>query len=220
MSGPIRAPALPKPRLRGRFHEIAFFLAVPAGAALVLAARRGTVRFAVAVYALSLAGLFGSSAAYHRLDWSARALRRMRRLDHSMIFLLIAGTYTPFSMLALHGAWRIAVLAGVWAGAIAGIVLKLVKIDGLRALGGTLYIALGWIAVIALPQMVRGLRAVPGALIVAGGVLYTAGAVVLLRRRPDPNPRVFGYHEIWHSMVIGASACHYAAILMMVRAAA
>lgn len=212
-------PSVLKPRFRGRLHQGAFFVAVPAGIALVVFAGRWTVRFAAAVYALSLVGLFASSAAYHRLKWSPKALVRMRRLDHSMIFLLIAGTYTPFSLLALHGAYRIVILALVWAGAIAGIVVKLVSMERLSALGGTLYIVLGWLIILALPQLARSLSLLALSLTVAGGLLYTAGAIVLLRRRPDPNPAIFGYHEVWHSMVVAAGACHYAAIALLVGAA-
>jgi hemolysin III len=207
-----------KPRLRGRLHQVALFFAVPAGLRLVSAAS-GRVRVAMIVYALSLVGLFGASAAYHGFHWSPTALRRMRSLDHSMIFLLIAGTYTAFGVLVLHGLWRMLILVVVWAGAVVGIVLKLVKIDGFSRVGGTLYIALGWIGIAALPEVLSESEALPLVLTVAGGLMYTVGAVVLLRRRPDPNPLVFGYHEIWHSLVVAASTCHYAAITMLLRTA-
>jgi hemolysin III len=207
-----------RPRLRGHLHQWALFLALPAGLRLVNATQ-GTTRVAMIIYASSLVGLFGVSAAYHRLQWSPRALRRMRSLDHSMIFLLIAGTYTAFGALALHGLWRILVLGIVWTGAVVGIVLKLIDIDGFSRVGGTLYIALGWIGVAALPQILSGSEALPLVLTLAGGLMYTAGAVVLLRRRPDPKPLVFGYHEIWHSLVIAASTCHYAAISVLLRTA-
>jgi hemolysin III len=164
---------------------------------------------------VSLACLYGSSALYHRLKWSPRALIRMRRLDHSMIFVLIAGSYTPFSLLVLHGAWSVTILALAWAGAIAGIAIKVLSIDRLRVLGGTMYIALGWLVIIALPQLVHGLSTTALALFFTGGVLYTSGAVVLWRRWPDPSPKWFGYHEVWHSMVIAASFCHYAAIMIL-----
>lgn len=183
-------------------------------------ARPGAARVATAVYALSLAGLFASSAAYHLLRWSPTALQRMRRLDHSMIFLLIAGTYTAIGALALRGTWRIAILGLVWTGALVGIALKTIKIDGFRRTGGTLYIALGWAVILALPQVLREVEALPLLLIVAGGVLYTVGAVVLLRRSPDPRPLVFGYHEIWHAFVVAASLCHYVAILLIARSPA
>ena len=205
-----------KPKLRGRLHQIAFFVVVPAGIALVLLARSPSARVAAAIYALSLAGLFGVSAAYHRLPWSPRARPRMKRLDHSMIFVLIAGTYTPIALLVLRGAWSIAILSIVWAGAAAGITLKIVRIDGFNAAGGALYIALGWLAIIALPKIIHGLPGPAIGLSFAGGLIYTGGAIVLLTKRPDPNPALFGYHEIWHSMVIAACACFYAVTLLVV----
>jgi hemolysin III len=208
-----------RPRLRGRLHQIAFFVAVPAGIALVLLARGTTARVAVLVYALSLVGLYGASAAYHRRHWTATARARMQRLDHSMIFVLIAGTYTPFCLLALHGAWSIVLLAAVWAGAIAGIVLKLVGVHRTQLATAILYISLGWLAVVATPVVISSLSTVALVLLVSGGLLYTVGAIVFATRRPDPSPRVFGYHEVWHSFVVGASACHYAVILLLARAA-
>jgi hemolysin III len=204
------------PRLRGRLHQVAFFVAVPAGVALVAAAPSALARVAAAIYAVSLAGLYGTSALYHRLPWSPRARRWMRRLDHSMIFVLIAGTYTPFSLLVLTGAWRVALLSVVWAGAAVGIALKMVRIDGLKAVTATLYIGLGWMVVVASPQILRGLSPVGTVLLVAGGLLYTLGAIVFASRRPDPSPAVFGYHEVWHSMVIGGSLCHFLAVLLVV----
>lgn len=204
-----------KPRLRGRLHQAALGIAVPASVVLVSTAPSGSIRFAMIIYAVSLVGLFGTSAAYHRLHWSSAALRRVRSLDHSMIFLLIAGTYTAFGVLVLHGLWQLLVLLVVWAGALLGITLKLVKIDGFSRTGGTLYMALGWIGIVALPQVLSESEVLPLVLTVAGGLMYTVGAVVLLRRRPDPNPLVFGYHEIWHALVVAASACHYAAITVL-----
>jgi hemolysin III len=206
------------PRFRGRLHQAAFFVAVPAGVALVTAAPTALSRTAAAIFAASLAGLYGTSALYHRMPWSPRARGWMKRLDHSMIFILIAGTYTPFSLLVLSGTWRVAVLSVVWAGAAVGIVLKMVRIDGLKALAATLYIGLGWMVVVASPQMVRGLPPVAVALVATGGILYTIGAIVLATHRPDPSPTVFGYHEIWHAMVVGASLCHFAAVFLVVLA--
>lgn len=206
----------PKPTWRGRLHQVAFVVSIPAGLFLVALGRTLSARLSTAVYAMSLATLLGTSASYHRFPWSSRALRLMQRLDHSSIFLLIAGTYTPFSVLVLHGAMRLVILALVWSGAAAGIALKLLNVERPRALGGILYIVLGWTALLAMPQFVRGLPAGATALMLVGGVLYTSGAVVLLRRRPDPIPAVFGYHEIWHAMVVTAVACHYVAILLVV----
>ncbi|MGH2597183.1 MAG: PAQR family membrane homeostasis protein TrhA [Actinomycetota bacterium] len=207
-----------KPRMRGRLHEVAFFVSIPAGVALVALADTGKARFAAAVFAVGLAGVFGASAAYHRVDWSAPALRRMKRLDHSMIFILIAGTYTPLCLLALKGVWSVVMLATVWAGAITGIVLKQVNVDGMRRLSGFLYIALGWVSIIVLPQLFRNMSLTGSVLVVAGGLLYTLGAIVFASKRPDPNPAVFGYHEIWHAFTAGAGLCHYAAVLLLILA--
>jgi hemolysin III len=133
-----------------------------------------------------------------------------------MIFVLIAGTYTAFAVLVLPGMWRLLVLSVVWTGALAGITLKLVNVDRFSFAGGTLYIALGWIGIAALPPMMSNAEILPLALTLAGGLMYTLGTLVLLRRRPDPNPRVFGYHEIWHAVVIAASACHYVAVTLLI----
>ncbi len=205
--------AAAKPLYRGRLHQLAFYVAIPQGIALVAMAAGAVERAGGVVYAFTLAGLYGVSAAYHRLKWSPRALLRMRRLDHSMIFALIAGTYTPIALVAMHGVWRVVLLAGVWAGAASGIVMKLVGLERTRKITSTMYIVLGWLALLAAPAIVPALNALEMSLIAAGGVLYTAGAIVLATRRPDPNPLVFGYHEIWHVMVVSASLCHYAAIL-------
>ncbi len=207
-----------KPRMRGRLHQIAFFVSLPAGVALIAVAGTGQARAGAAVFAASLAGVFGSSAAYHRLPWGDDARRRMKRLDHSMIFILIAGTYTPVCLLGLGGGWGVALLATVWAGAIAGIVLKQVDIDGLHRLSGFLYIALGWAAVIMLPTLFHSVSPATFALVIAGGLLYTLGAIVFATKRPDPNPAIFGYHEIWHAFTAGAGLCHYVAILLLVLA--
>jgi hemolysin III len=205
-----------KPRLRGRLHQIAFFVAVPAGVALVAAAPTARTRVATLVYALSLAGLYGTSAAYHRLPWSPRARQWMKRLDHSMIFLLIAGTYTPFALLVLEPPWSWVILGLVWIGAVTGIVLKMARIDGFVAIGATLYVSLGWLAVVTMPQILKGLEGWATVLLLVGGILYTTGAIVLARKRPDPAPATFGYHEIFHSFVVGGSACHYAVVLLVV----
>ena len=204
-----------KPRFRGRLHEVAFFLAIPAGVALIAVAHSFTARMAAVVYASSLVGLYGASAAYHCRRWTPGARRRMKRLDHSMIFVLIAGTYTPLALLVLHRPWSIVLLILVWGGAATGIALKMVNIDGFRAISGTLYIVLGWVVVLQAPQLVHGLSNVTLPLIMIGGFLYTVGAIVLARHKPDPAPATFGYQEVWHAMVIGGSACHYSAILLV-----
>jgi hemolysin III len=204
---------LPRPRFRGVSHKYAFFASLITGAVLILIAPTRKATTAAAIYAVSVSGLFGASALYHRIAWrrpSARAW--MRRLDHSMIFVLIAGTYTPFALLVLHGTLANVVLAIVWGGALGGVVLKLAWVDAPKWLMAAIYVALGWVGAATIPQMASraGIGAVT--LLAVGGVLYSAGAVVYALRRPDPSPKVFGYHEIFHVLVIAAAAVHYAAI--------
>jgi hemolysin III len=209
--------ALVKPRLRGVSHQWAFFVSVVLGAVLVLEAPGGSPKVASAIYAFSVAGLFGASALYHRINWRSLSARRwMRRLDHSMIFVLIAGTYTPFAAVVLDGTLATVILVVVWAGALAGIVLKLVWIDAPKWLIAVIYVALGWVAVAAFPDMLDQLGIGPTAMVAAGGLLYTIGAVVYALRRPDPSPEVFGYHEIFHALVIAAAALQYAVIAFFV----
>jgi hemolysin III len=204
-----------RPRFRGRIHQVAFIVSIPLGLVLVAVGPTVQSRWTSAVYALTMAAMYGVSASYHRYPWSPGALRRMQRLDHSMIFLLIAGTYTPLSSLALEGGLRIAILAVVWGGAALGIGLRFLRADGVPALSGVLYITLGWAAIVAMPQFIRALPIASTALILIGGVLYTGGAAVLMRRRPDPSPSVFGYHEIWHACVVGGGLAHYLAVLVL-----
>jgi hemolysin III len=206
-----------KPRLRGVSHQWAFFVSLVTGVALVLAAPGGRAAMATTIYAASVAGLFGASALYHRISWaSATARRWMRRLDHSMIFLLIAGTYTPFALLALRGTLATVILIVVWSAAAAGIVLKLVWIDAPKTLVAVIYVALGWVAVAAFPELVTRLGVTATALVAAGGVLYTVGALIYAFQRPDPVPAVFGYHEIFHALVIVAAALQYAVVAFYV----
>jgi hemolysin III len=201
-----------RPRFRGVFHQYAFFASLITGAVLVLVAPTRKATTAAAIYAASVSGLFGASALYHRITWRPATRRWMRRLDHSMIFVLIAGTYTPFSLLILHGTLSTVVLALVWGGAVAGVILKFAWIDAPKWLMSLVYLALGWVGVVTVPQVLS--RAGVGAvtLLIVGGVLYSAGAVIYALRRPDPRPTVFGYHEIFHVLVIAAAAAHYAAI--------
>jgi len=206
---------MPRPRLRGRLHQIAFIVWIPAGITLVALGRTALARVAAAIYSVCVLALYGVSASYHRLPWSPRARRWMRRLDHSTIFILIAGSYTPLGLLALHHAWRVSILSTVWGVALVGIVLKMVHLEKMDRIGMALYIALGWTALIALPEIVRSLGTAPIVLLFAGGILYTVGAIFFALHRPHLNPRVFGYHEMWHSMVIGGSVCHYAMILLL-----
>jgi len=206
-----------KPRLRGVLHQYAFFVSLGSGTLLVVLAAGSRASVAAAVYAASVSALFGVSALYHRVTWTAPARRRMRRLDHAMIFLLIAGTYTPVGLLVLQGTLATVVLAVVWGGALAGIVLELAWTGAPRWLGGAVYLALGWVAIVAMPQLFTRLGVAGGLLIVAGGLVYSAGAAVYAMRRPDPVPAVFGYHEVFHVLVIAAVACHFAAIIQLVR---
>jgi hemolysin III len=172
-------------------------------------------RVAVAVYVVSLAALFGTSAAYHRLARSSTARRRLQRLDHSMIYVLIAGTYTPLCVVALPPAWGIPVLAAVWGGASAGIVVKAAGIKRLGGLANALYIVLGWTAVVALPVVVASIPASGLALMVTGGIAYTLGAVVLRRGRPDPRPNVFGFQEVWHAYTVIGAVSHFAMVWLI-----
>lgn len=211
--------ALAKPRLRGRIHQVAFWASIPAGIVLVLLAQ-GPVQTAVAaIYALSLSAVFGSSAAYHRGRWSERGHRWMRRLDHSMIFLLIAGSYTPVTVLVLEGTWEAVLLSLVWTGAAVGVTMKMLRPHGLSVTSAILYMGLGWLALIALPQLLQGMTTAEAILMIAGGLLYTAGAIVFASRRPDPAPSTFGYHEIWHAFMVAAATCHYAMVLLVLRSA-
>jgi hemolysin III len=206
-----------KPRLRGVSHQWAFFVSLVAGITLVLLAGGGRATLAAAIYATSVVALFGVSALYHRVNWmSATARRWMRRLDHSMIFFLIAGTYTPFALLVLHGTLATAILIAVWGGALVGVVLNLIWVDAPKWVTATVYLVLGWVAVAAFPDMISELGVTATALVAAGGVLYTLGAIVYALRRPDPAPEVFGYHEIFHLLVIAAATLHYSVVAFRV----
>ncbi len=212
------SPLLPvKPRLRGVSHEIAFFVALGLGLALVVTAPSGRATATAAIYALGVCGLFGVSGLYHRRTWSSvRARAWMRRLDHSMIFVFIAATYTPVSVLALTGTLGTVILAVVWGGALAGVTLSLAWPAAPKWLTAIVYVALGWVAVAAMPQLWDNLGPWSVAGLGAGGVLYTLGAVVYARGRPDPRPATFGYHEIFHALVVVAAAMHYAVIAFAV----
>ncbi len=202
-----------KPKLRGVSHEWAFFVSLFLGAALIVAAKTPKATVAVTVYAISLSALLGTSALYHRVNWSRPEVRRwMRRLDHSMIFFLIAGTYTPFALLVLNGPLSDAILLVVWAGAIAGAVVETIWIEHPKWVAALIYMSLGWVAIVAFPGLWTAMGAAGTLLVAAGGVLYTAGAIVYATQRPNPNPRVFGYHEVFHALVIAAAAAHFAAI--------
>jgi hemolysin III len=215
VTGAVQPPL--KPRLRGVSHQWAFFVSLVLGAVLVLNAPGGEAMLAAGIYAASVPILFGTSALYHRINWRTEsARRRMRRLDHSAIFVLIAGSYTPFALLVVDGTLADVILVAVWTGALAGIVLKLVWIDAPKWLAALIYVVLGWVSVATMPDMSSELGLTATALVAAGGLLYTIGAVVYAVRRPDPSPAVFGYHEVFHLLVIAAAALQYAVIAFWV----
>jgi hemolysin III len=205
-----------KPKLRGVSHQYAFFVSLACGVGLILAASDGLARTAAIIYAVAVSALLGTSALYHRVTWRPGPRRWMRRLDHSMIFVLMAGTYTPVALLALSGSLSRIILIVVWAGALAGVVFKLVWIDAPKWLFAGVYLALGWVSVAIFGEL-------PGAIgwlgvigLGAGGLLYTAGAIIYATGRPNPVPGVFGYHEVFHALVIAAAGLHYAVIAFAV----
>jgi hemolysin III len=201
-----------KPRLRGVSHHAAFYVAACAGVALVAATRSARSMAATAVYAVLLAAMFGVSASYHRVEWGPRSLAWWRRADHAMIFVFIAGTYTPLCLLGLEPAVGQRLLALVWTGAGLGILRAVLWPRAPRAIAAAMYVALGWTAAAYLPELTNALDSISESLLLIGGVWYTIGAVVYATRRPDPAPAVFGYHEVFHALVIVACGCHFAAI--------
>lgn len=212
MTTPSLAPV--KPLLRGVSHQIACAVALIAGALLMRQAPTGTVRDAVLVYTASLATLFGVSALYHRPTWQPRARQWMRRLDHAAIFVLIAGTYTPLT-LALSPAHRATLLAVVWGGALAGVLQSVLWVTAPKPLIAVLYVVLGWSIAPYFGEVRAGVGRAPLALILVGGVVYSLGALVYAKKRPDPAPAVFGYHEVFHALVIAAAVLHFAAVTII-----
>ena len=207
------AIAAVKPKLRGVSHEWAFFLSLGFGTALIILAETPKATLAVAIYAVSLSALFGTSALYHRVNWRRPQVRQwMRRLDHSMIFFLIAGTYTPFALLVLNGTLAMAILVVVWVGAIAGAIVEMIWIDHPKWASALIYLSLGWVAVATFPELWSSMGVAGTLLVAAGGLLYTAGAVVYAVQRPNPSPAIFGYHEIFHLLVIAAAIAHFSAV--------
>lgn len=210
----VSAPSLDmsRPVWRGKMHSWAFFASIPAGLALVLIASGAAAIVGAAIYSATLLLLFGTSAAYHRLAQSERARTIMQRLDHSMIYLLIAGTYVPLCLVALPPAWGIPMLAIIGTLAAVGMVLKLAFFHGARYVSYSLYLVMGWVAIIATPVLIDSLTALQLGLIAAGGLAYTVGFPVLVVRRPNPWPTTFGYHEVWHLLTVVAAALHFAAV--------
>ena len=209
-------PANTKPLLRGVLHEVAFFVALVAGVLLVVYADGTRASAAAAIFAVSVVTMLGASALYHRVTWSVRVRPWMRRLDHAGIYLLIAGTYTPVALLTLRGTMRHVVLGVVWGGAIAAILMKFIWVGAPKWLSAVTGIALGWAGVAAMPQVAKYAGVTAVTLLAIGGLAYTAGAIVYARRRPDPLPRVFGYHEVFHALTLVAVSCQYVAIAFFV----
>ncbi len=205
-----------KPRLRGVIHEYAFWAAILLGAILVARANGGRQLVACSIYALAICGLFGISALYHRHEWQPKARRWMRRLDHSMIFVFIAATFTPFALLVLHGTLSTTILALVWGGAVAGVILTLLWTEAPKWVTVGVYVTLGAVACVTIPALWQDLGWLPVAGLMLGGLLYTAGAVIYAAGRPDPAPATFGYHEIFHTLVTGAAGAHYVVIVFFV----
>lgn len=205
------------PRLRGLFHQYAFFAALAAGMTLVVLADGARARFAGAVYAGALVAMFGASALYHRTSWrSARARAWARKADHSMIFFFIAGTYTPFALLAFTGAVPAIVLACVWGGAALGVVLNVCWIDAPKWVTAPVYLLVGWVGVLALPQVLTQLHVATAVLVIVGGVLYTLGALAYAMHWPDPYPATFGFHEVFHVLVVAAAVTQFVAVSFVV----
>ena len=206
-----------RPLLRGALHQAAFTVSLVIGALLIASADRNAItRTSASIFAGSVAAMLGASALYHRVTWSPRVRPWVRRLDHAGIYLLIAGTYTPVGLLALHGSLQHVVLAVVWAGAGAAIVIKLCWVGAPKWLSAVFGIALGWVGVVAMPQLAHSAGIAAVVLLAAGGVAYTAGGIVYAARRPNPAPAVFGYHEVFHALTIVALACQYVAIAFFV----
>jgi hemolysin III len=207
---------LARPSLRGVFHQVGFLVSLVVGTLLIVGADGNRQHVAAAVFAGAVAACFGASALYHRVTWTPRLRLWMRRVDHAGVYVLIAGTYTPVCLLVLTGAWRWSVLAIVWAGAGAAAVLKFIWVAAPKWLAAVIGITLGWAGVALLPQVATRLNPAAVTLLGLGGLLYTAGAIVYARRRPDPIPTVFGYHELFHALTLIAVSCQYVAIAFFV----
>jgi hemolysin III len=201
-----------KPRLRGWLHAASAPMTLAAGIVLVVLSPTAATRIGSAVFATSALVLFSVSAIYHRGTWSPRVWRFLRRFDHANIFLLIAGSYTPFTLLLLHGADRIVLLSVVWAGAILGVLFRVFWNDAPRWLYTPIYVALGWSAVFFFPEFVHHSSVAVLVLLAVGGGLYTLGGLVYGLKRPDPFPRWFGFHEVFHSLTVAAFTAHYVGV--------
>ena len=211
-------PALPvtgdplqqrKPAHRGRLHQIAFFLSIPAGITMVaFGANTNAERIVAAVYALSVTGLYFTSGLYNRLLGTPRLKPWMRWLDHAMIYVLIAGSYTPVSWMILKRGWSVPLLSVIWLAALGGIAIKMTSLRRFRRIGGGLYFAMGWAAIAVIPQLLGGLTKLGGIALAVGGACYMLGSLILRVQRPNPTTD-FGYHEVWHTFVCAAGVCHF-----------
>lgn len=205
-----------RPLLRGVSHQYAFFASLATGSLLIASTRSSEATVAAAIFAASVAAMFGASALYHRVNWSSTAARWMRCVDHTGIFLVIGGSYMPYALLVLSGPTRIAVITLVWAGVVAGVALRVAWVSAPGWLTVILGVSLGWVSLIALPQLIEHVNPTGLALLGVGGLLYTLGAIVYAVRRPNPFPAVFGFHEVFHLFVIAAVACQYASVAFFV----
>jgi len=210
------AIALAKPKLRGWLHAVTSPLALAAAVVLIVLAPSWQATVAALAFGASAVAVFTTSAVYHRGSWSPRAERWLKRADHANIFLLIAGTYTPFAVLALHGATRVVVLSAVWGAALLGVGFRLLWVDAPRSLYVVFYLGLGWTATLVLPQLLHGAGVAAFVLLVVGGALYTLGGLVYGLRRPNPSPRWFGFHEVFHALTVAAFVCQYVAASLVV----
>jgi hemolysin III len=196
--------------------QLGFFVAVPVGVALALSAHSGVARAAAIAFAVSVVSMFGVGSLFHRVTWTPGAALRMGRLDHTMIYALIAGTYAPIGLLVVHPGWRVPLLATAWGGALIATTAKLGWRNAPNWIAPVVCVVLGWLVVVALPQIVDRIGISGSLLLVGGGLVYTAGALVYARQRPDPIPDTFGYHELFHALVVVAVACQYAAVAFFV----
>jgi len=205
-----------KPRLRGVFHEWAFFASLGAASVLFVLSRGAREAVASSIYVAALVVMFGASALYHRVTWSPPVRAWMRRLDHSTIFLFIAGTYTPFALLAVGGTLSWVMLSVAWAGAVIGVLLSLAWVGAPKWLAVIVYLALGWVGVVAAPRLISHAGIAATVLIAVGGILYTVGAIAYATKWPDRWPRTFGYHELFHVLVVAAAAVQFVAVVLVV----
>jgi hemolysin III len=212
----VASPPIKKPRLRGWLHAVMLPISVIAGIVLVMQAEISEAQISAAIFATTAALLFGTSALFHRGSWSPRVKGWLRRMDHSNIYLIIAGTYTPFAVLSLPPGEGQTLLLIVWVGALAGVIFRVFWIGAPRWLYTSVYVGIGWVAIFFLPSLIAGAGVTAVVLIAVGGVLYSAGAVVYGLKRPDPWPQWFGFHEVFHSLTIAAFTVHYVAVSIVV----